>query len=137
MATWESWRTEHPDTRVLAPDPRLGREYRRSPYSSYFGSDILRFPVQPLPPEGRLTDRGVTVTAGGEARTFALPELARRAGASAGEVDEMVGGVPVRIAFDTVLGTADARTLDPNHPVEAVVAAFRFAWWATGHVGEG
>ena len=137
LTTWESWRTEHPDTRVLAPDPRLGREYRRSPYSSYFGSDILRFPVQPLPPGGRLKDRVVTVSAGGEARTFVLPELARRAGASAGEVDEMVGGVPVRIAFDSVLGTAVPRSLDSARPLEAVVVAFRFAWWATGHVGEG
>jgi hypothetical protein len=30
----------------------MSEEYKREPYGSYFGSDLLRFPVAPLPPLG-------------------------------------------------------------------------------------
>jgi len=139
LTTWRWWRAEHPATRVLAPDPRLAREYRRSPYSSYFGSDILRFPVSPLPPPSRLRlkDRVVAVTAGGSTRAFALPELARAAGAPAAAVRRTVGRVPVAIAFDAVRGTAEVRSLDPRRPVDAVTTSFWFAWWAAGRQDPG
>ena len=54
---WTTW--EHPGghafpatTAVLAPLPEMKRLYKRDPYHSYFGSDLLRFPVEPLPPAG-------------------------------------------------------------------------------------
>lgn len=46
VVTWRSWREQHPQTTVLALDPRLEKEYRRDPYVSYLGNDELRFPVR-------------------------------------------------------------------------------------------
>jgi len=132
VTTWSAWRARHPGTRVLAPLPRLAGEYKRDPYSSYFGSDILRFPVAPRPPSNRLRlkDRVVVATIGGRSRTFALPDLARAAGAQRGTVRTEVGDVPVEVTFDNQLGTASIASLDPAQPVDALRTAFWFAWYA-------
>lgn len=50
LTTWERWRQEHPETTVVQPDLSRLPQYRRDPYSSYLGSDLLRFPVKPLLP---------------------------------------------------------------------------------------
>ena len=78
LATWGEWRDRYPDTRVLAPLEDLKKLYKRDPYHSYFGSDLLHFPVRPLPPlEGRrLKDRLVMVTVDGQDGVFALRDLA-------------------------------------------------------------
>lgn len=54
LTTWARWRERHPETTVVAPDASRLAWYRRDPYASYLGSDILRFPVRPtLPPPFR------------------------------------------------------------------------------------
>ena len=52
LARWEDWEAAWPDTTVLAPVPGDGGKYGQDVYGSYFNSDALRFPVDPLPPEG-------------------------------------------------------------------------------------
>lgn len=49
---WQEWRTLHPETSVIKPAPAMEEKYQSDPYSMYFGSDLLRFPVDPMPPEG-------------------------------------------------------------------------------------
>lgn len=49
---WQEWRTLHPETLVIKPASEMEEKYQSDPYSMYFGSDLLRFPVDPLPPEG-------------------------------------------------------------------------------------
>lgn len=46
---WNRWKTQHPNTTVVQPKEDLLERYNSDPYSSYFGSDLLRFPVDPLP----------------------------------------------------------------------------------------
>lgn len=50
LTTWERWRQQHPETTLVQPDPARLAQYRRDPYSSYLGSDLLRFPVKPVLP---------------------------------------------------------------------------------------
>ncbi len=52
LTTWGAWLAAHPNTTVVAPDPGRSRVYKRDAYSTYFGDDRLRFPVEPLPPPG-------------------------------------------------------------------------------------
>ena len=49
---WDDWKALHPTTEVMAPnpDPLLEKYYKRRAYGDYSSSDILRFPVAPLPP---------------------------------------------------------------------------------------
>ncbi len=58
LARWGDWQAAHPETTVLAPVDGEGKKYGQDVYGSYFNSDELRFPVDPLPPAGTL--RGKT-----------------------------------------------------------------------------
>lgn len=132
LTTWADWRAGHPDTGVLAPLPDMKTLYKRDPYHSYFGSDLLRFPVDPLPPEQGLSfkDRLVIVTIDGEDAAIALPALAAAAGTRSGSLELTVQGLALRIGFDVDLGVATVEPLDEPNRLTAVRYAFWFAWYA-------
>jgi len=134
LTIWAAWRAYHPATGVLAPLPEMKRPYKRDPYHSYFGSDLLRFPVDPLPPaEGlSLKDRLVIVTVDGEDTAISLPALAAAAGARSGSVEVMVQGLALRLRFDADLGVADVEPLGEPDRLTAVRYSFWFAWYALG-----
>jgi hypothetical protein len=52
LTSWARWRAAYPETTVPLPQPKLRKSYAREPYGAYEGSDLLRFPVDPLPPAG-------------------------------------------------------------------------------------
>jgi hypothetical protein len=132
IATWELWLERHPDTRVLAPVDRMRTLYRRDPYHSYFGSDVLRFPVEPLPPAGELAlkDRVLIVTAGGRDTVFALRRIATAAGATSGAWATSAAGIPLRLRFDLDAGAALVEPLADPGPEFATRQCFWFAWYA-------
>ena len=134
LTTWASWRARHPATRVLAPLPEMKRLYKRDPYHSYFGSDLLRFPVEPLPPtEGLLLkDRLVIITIEGEDAAFPLPALAEAAGTRSGSFEVTVQGLALLIRFDADLGVADVEPIGDPDRLTAVRYSFWFAWYALG-----
>ncbi len=51
LVPWALWSAKYPATRVLRPDPQYTGRYKEEPYSSYYGSDALRFPVRRRPPD--------------------------------------------------------------------------------------
>jgi len=132
LTTWGAWRHEHPETRILAPLPALKKLYKRDPYHSYFGSDLLRFPVDPLPPSSdlRFKDRVVVVTIDGTDVSFALPHLARAAGDASGEIEVEASGLPLRIRFRLDPGVATVESPSDPSRLRAIRYAFWFAWHA-------
>jgi len=132
LTTWGVWRNDHPDTTILAQLPELMKLYKRDPYHSYFGSDLLRFPVDPLPSASdlRLKDRVVIVTVDGVDTPFALPHLARMAGSEAGAVEVEASGLPLRISFRLDPGVATVEPLADPERLQAVRYTFWFAWHA-------
>jgi hypothetical protein len=132
IATWEQWLERHPHTSVLAPVEHMRTLYKRDPYHSYFGSDLLHFPVEPLAPPGDLAlkDRVLVVTAGGHHTVFALRSLAAAAGASSGTWEGAAAGVPLRIDFDLEAGAALVEPLADPGPGFATRQCFWFAWYA-------
>lgn len=132
LTTWAVWHERHPSTSILAPVAEMKKPYKRDPFNSYFGSDLLKFPVEPLPPPGDLSfkDRVVVVTVDGEDAVFALSRLAAETGAPHGSIDVEVGGLPLRIGFDAVLGVADVEPLEATDRLDAVRSAFWFAWYS-------
>jgi len=136
LATWSEWHDRYPETLIMAPHPDLKKLYKRDPYHSYFGSDLLHFPVRPLPPSDglRLKDRLVIVTVDGRHEIFALRGLAATAGADEGTVDVEAGGLPIRITFSVVLGTAFVEPLSDPQRLNAVRHSFWFAWYAFGGI---
>ncbi|HOC42152.1 MAG TPA: DUF3179 domain-containing (seleno)protein [Thermoanaerobaculales bacterium] len=132
IATWEQWLERHPGTRVLAPADRMRTLYKRDPYHSYFGSDVLHFPVDPLPPAGDLAlkDRVLIVSARGTETAFALRRIAAAAGASSGAWETTAAGVPLRVHFDLDAGAALVEPLADPGPGYATRQCFWFAWYA-------
>jgi hypothetical protein len=132
LDSWGDWLGRHPDTRVLAPVERLKKLYRRDPYHSYFGSDILRFPVEPRPPEDGLSvkERVVVVSVGSTETAFALSRLAEAVGTRSGQWRTEVAEVPIAIRFDATLGTASVMPEPGFDTTVAVRHAFWFAWYA-------
>jgi hypothetical protein len=129
VVRWQDWTARYPDTTVLAPDRSRLRVYENT-YGGYFGSDRLRFPVEPLPPAGprRLKAPILAVRTGARWHVFTLAELIRRRGAS-GEVRETLDGVDVRFACQTVPAAAVWAESVTGEPVQVVRCCW-FAWYA-------
>ncbi|MFQ5696978.1 MAG: DUF3179 domain-containing protein [Myxococcota bacterium] len=122
LVPWGTWRSRHPDTRVLSLDTGYGRDYTQSPYGGYARSDRLYFPAhldRRYPPKAptlglRLAD--------GTARAFPAPEILR----AGGEIETKFANRPIRVRYDAAGGTFDV-TAPPD--VE-VIEAYWFAWSA-------
>ena len=129
VTTWTRWREAHPDTTVLAPDARLAAQYRRDPYASYFGSDKLRFPVDPLMPTDGLALKTPVVVLQSEAGSVAIPFPTVRAHAGPdGAWNTTVLGRAVRLVVGDRPPTVDVQLAEDSGV--GVVYTFAFAWHA-------
>jgi hypothetical protein len=130
VAAWSDWRSPRPETSLLAPDPRFAQEYNSDPYVSYFGSDLLRFPVDPLPPPGgpALKTPVVAVRSGAGFAAMSFPALAARVDAS-GEWRADVGGR--RLTFRYRSRPEAVTVTDESGRAAAELYSFYFAWYAT------
>jgi hypothetical protein len=131
VTTWSRWLERHPQTTVMAPVPEIKKLYKRDPYHSYFGSDSLRFPVEPLPPAGgwRNKDRIVIATIDGVHYEIAIPDLVRTLGSPSGTAQVSAGGLALELHFDEDLGFAELIAADPER-LSAIRSAFWFSWYS-------
>jgi hypothetical protein len=132
LTHWAAWHAEHPETRVLAPDPARMDSYRRKPYNSYEGNDRLQFPVRPLPDRARrpLKTPVLAVQAGGARAFYLLPTIADSCGAS-GYWDTRQGNARLRFHYLADPPAAEARIDSAGawQPAVSVQASW-FAWYA-------
>jgi len=128
LTTWGEWLARHPATTLLAPDPRMAANYKREPYGSYFGSDLLHFPVAPLPPAGvPLKTPLVAVRTGTGFAAVTLPAIAARTD-SGGRWTAVVDGVPLTFAYRDRPASVSVTT--PDGKGAAAFHSFYFAWYA-------
>lgn len=127
LVHWAAWRAEHPATSVLAPLRELAQEYRRNPYGSYSSSDLLRFPVAPLPPPGgpALKELVAVVGSGREVCLFPAGEVSRNMSPSGAWLTEC-GRWPLRVEVREDPPTIDVR---PAASSETATLAVRYASW--------
>ena len=111
----------------MAPDADSKRLYKRDPYHSYRGSDVLRFPVEPVAPESMLAlkDLVAIVTHAGKDTAFALPYLELAVGENPGKWATLLDDDVYLIEFDTHCGTF---TIAPHEAADAPLPV-RFAYW--------
>ncbi|HXV75625.1 MAG TPA: DUF3179 domain-containing (seleno)protein [Candidatus Polarisedimenticolaceae bacterium] len=123
LARWDVWLDTHPDTTVLEPEPRLFERYERNPYGNYFLTGRLRFPADPLPPDGShpwMQPIVVVERAG--------VRWQRLLGSSGGTATiEPLPGVRLRLDESTRPGSV----LVEAPPGVAVFYSLWFAWYAT------
>lgn len=133
LTTWGDWLDRHPDTTLLAPLDSMVAEYKREPYGPYFGSDVLRFPVEPLPPAGDAPLKAPVVAV----RTpegFAAVRFPRVAptGSGARAWTATVAGRTIVFSVTKAPATITARSAEGS-PAAAFHAAY-FAWYAAHRV---
>lgn len=78
LTTWADWSARHPGTQVLATETGYGRNYSSSPYTGYFRSDRLMFPVKPLDKRLPLKTRVLGVWSNRSARAYPLSAFAKQ-----------------------------------------------------------
>lgn len=132
LQTWAEWTQAHPDTTVMAPDPDSKRLYKRDPYHSYRGSDILKFPVEPLAPVGPLAHKDLVavVTHSGRDFVFALPYLEFAVGENPGKWAALLDEDVFIIEYDAKLGTFDIEPRDEGVADPPVRFAYWFEWYS-------
>ena len=117
-----AWLHRHPDSLVLVRPMLKQIDYRYSPYSAYWGSETIPFPVDSVDPTYHPKEVVVGLRADGKTRAY-LGSIMRRSG---GRVVDDFAGRKVRIAYDTETGTF---TWQIPEDVE-VTEAYWFAWKA-------
>jgi hypothetical protein len=126
LVGWGGWKEQHPDTVLLARDEAVRKRRKRNPYGSYFGSDILRFPVEPVPDAsfGRLKQRATVLSRSGE-RAVVLH------GRVVGRACVQIAGEQIELVKDADADTLELVAGEPDWAAQA----FWFAWYAT-HPGD-
>ncbi len=130
LCSWGEWRTRYPETTVIRRDPIRMKLYKRKPYNSYYGSELLKFPVRPLPPPDRLPlkSRVIVLFPEGEPAPFSVPAIVRKMG-DAGFWETTVDGRPIRFESAGCDDCIAARFTDSDRPVPALYS-FWFAWYS-------
>ncbi len=121
---WADWRELHPDTSVILPQPDRARLYKRDVYLPYFGNDLLRFPVDPLPADDLPRKTNVIAIRRPAGQWQVWPLSAFRAAPRTVEID----GLEVELVYRGGPATVSAFARDAQ-PLE-VVNALWFAWYA-------
>jgi hypothetical protein len=126
---WQEWRKRHPETRVLAPLEEFKKRYKMNPYGSYYSSDLLRYPVDPLPQGPVSYKMPVLVLKQDEQQhAYTFKFAAEQAGprqfwtAPNGFDDIQIRYLPDPPAVDLL-------NLSLDHPLD-VIYTFWFAWYA-------
>ena len=124
VVPWRRWLERHPDTEVVAPDPQLLKRYQRDPYGNYLMTGELRFPVDPLPPQGSWAPMApvVVLEADGQREVYALDECL--ATHPAGEACDARGWLTV------YPGERHSGALVDAPPEAGAFHSLWFAWYA-------
>jgi hypothetical protein len=95
------WKALHPDTRVLSRDTGHPRDYGREPYSGYYTSAEVMFPLSNR--DDRLHPKAIVygVEVNGSSKAYPLEEVRR-----AGLANDSLGGKPLLLLHDAALDVA-------------------------------
>jgi hypothetical protein len=122
MTRWGTWRTVHPDTRVLSTDTGVDRPYAsKTPYGDYDSSARLLFPVAL---DRRLRPKTVVYGVELDGASFAVTERALERERSIEQI-----GAPGLAWQLTDSGHVAVRRADSGEPLVAH-RMFRFAWFS-------
>jgi len=135
LLCWDDWQRLHPETTVLSMPRSQTERYSRDPYISYYGSDVLRFPVAPLPASREMEYKTECLALRGGEKWLLVPfpVLARHAGAGGTWTTEWEGR-PLTLLYrgDPPSARAvEAGVADAAAGALPAVHCFWFAWFST------
>ncbi len=125
LTSWQRWRSEHPDTRLLSTDTGYSRDYQRSPYGDYDNSERLYFPVEFLSRRFHPKERVLGVEVDGVFKAYPFAELAKRKEQT--QLLDRVAGRLLRVEYD--LPSRSGRVFEQTGDELPVINSFWFAWY--------
>jgi hypothetical protein len=131
MLLWAAWRARHPESTVISTRTGYPRDYARNPYSSYFETDQVMFPVSSPADTDRFRNKEslVILTVGSRLKAYAVSDLLRAAG-SEGTFEDSFAGSDFRFHIDRSSGDIRAERVAGTEQDYGVVYSFWFAWRA-------
>lgn len=123
LTTWADWQTRHPGTTVLAEETGFRRDYRTTPYASYFSSRNLMFPVRPLSNRLPLKMPVLGVWTGEAARAYPVSAF----GSADRTLEQELGGKRFQVVFDS--RNQSMRVEEAEGDIQWMYS-FWFAWYA-------
>jgi hypothetical protein len=129
--SWKTWKSKHPDTRVLSNKTGFARDYKRSPYGSYDNNVSTYFPVEFKSKRYHPKERVLGVTLNGKHKVYPFSELAKNKGTV---LYDNFGGKQLKLVFD--VENRDGQIKDSSGKILTSVNTFWFAWYAFHPDGE-
>ena len=121
--TWQEWREEHPDSEVLSRNTGHFRSYGTEPYSGYYESESLYFPVGKN--DKRLHPKAVVfgIVVNGSPKAYPEPVVKQRT-----IINDEIAGIPISIERTSagMINITNQKTSE-RIPYER---DFWFAWFA-------
>lgn len=122
--SWNDWKRQHPDTKVLSKNTGFDRNYDRQPYADYEKQDRLYFPVTDTDDRFPLKEWVLGITLDGVSRAYAFSELEK----SENRFEDRIGSQSVIIEYDP--DNQAARVFDSDRNSIPSLTAYWFAWYA-------
>ncbi len=123
LTTWGDWQSRYPATTVLSSETGHGRNYSRSPYTSYFATPSLMFPVQPASDRLPAKEKVLGVQADGKTRAYpssAFSEQQLR-------IEDKIDGKRIVVEFTPAADSL--RVIEADEGIEWVYSLW-FSWYA-------
>jgi hypothetical protein len=129
--SWADWRSRHPGSTVLSTGTEYPRDYARNPYSSYFSSDEVMFPVTSAPDGDRFRNKEhlVVLTVGPRSKAYAVSDLSRVTGPEGTFEDSFAGSI-FRFSLHPSSGDVRVERIGGSDQDYGVAYSFWFAWRA-------
>ena len=124
IVSYEQWKREHPDGKVVSADTGHHRNYRRNPYGRYFANDDTMFPVSPKDDRYPKKMRVVGVRHGDTTRAYPLKAVRE---APEGRLSDVIEGD--KLVLEVEPGSGNVR-ISQTPPDAEVLHTFWFAWYA-------
>ncbi len=133
LAEWEEWARLHPETTVIAPVESEMEQVRKDVYGTYFSTEALRFPVDPMPPPGPFPPKTRLLAIGEEGSRLLLPLDFPPAALPSSRVLEPVPGIRIHYGARPASVLVEPGLAEGTPMLQ--FQAFWFAWHAM-HPGE-
>ena len=122
--SWQDWKTQFPDSRVLSTNTGYKRDYSKSPYEGYEKSDQIFFPVSSSVQRFHNKEWVLGVKIAGIYKAYPFSELAK----ATRPVKDTISGQHIEVIFDRENNTARAQ--DEQDRDISTVMSYWFAWVA-------
>lgn len=122
--SWQNWKEQHPDTRVLSNKTRYSRDYSKSPYGNYESSEQLYFPVNQRSKQFHPKEKVIGIELNGKYKAYAFSELDQSASPI---ITDIFSGLSVEIQFNSQHRSGTVKIAGKS---SAVITAYWFAWYA-------